>query len=98
MSEKRRTKNKTRRETSTHQVVQAIEAIDQHNQKASGSRVGSALNLNRCRGNRGENILEDYFIPNTLYLKDYLKRKFRMRLHLFNKIIVTTCNDDDYFV
>lgn len=67
-----------RRETTTHQVVQAIEAINQHNQKTSGSRVGRALNLNRRRGNRCENLLKEYFIPNTLYLKDYLKRKFRI--------------------
>ncbi|KAM1376986.1 hypothetical protein COP1_038678 [Malus domestica] len=78
-------------------------------QKASHSRrvmeaVGQiakprrVANLDRKREKRGKNLLEDYFIPNSIFPDHVFRRHFRMQRHLFNKIMSDICNHDSYFV
>ncbi|XP_050105631.1 uncharacterized protein LOC126585270 [Malus sylvestris] len=78
-------------------------------QKASHSRrvmevVGQiakprrVANLDRKREKRGKNLLEDYFIPNSIFPDHVFRRRFRMQRHLFNKIMSDICNHDSYFV
>ena len=42
-----------------------------------------ALNVDRRRESRGKNVLEDYFIPNSLYPSHKFRERYRMQPHLF---------------
>ncbi|XP_070667790.1 uncharacterized protein [Malus domestica] len=78
-------------------------------QKASHSRrvmeaVGQiaklrrAANLDRKREKRSKDLLEDYFIPNSIFLDHIFRLHFRMQRNLFEKIMSDICNHDPYFV
>lgn len=75
------------REALIRQVVQEVASIDQHN-KEVGSSTARASNFKLRRGNQCEVLLEDHFIPYSLYAAYYFRRGFRMRRYLFNKIIL----------
>ena len=50
------------------QVVIAVALQDEENQgRRRGSQVGCHRNVERHRHSRGKNLLEDYFIPTSLY-------------------------------
>ncbi|KAM1991203.1 hypothetical protein ACFX15_032373 [Malus domestica] len=55
-------------------------------------------NLDRKREKRGKNLLEDYFIPNSIFPDHIFRQRFRMQRNLFNKIMSDICNHDSYFV
>ncbi|XP_021818692.1 uncharacterized protein LOC110760697 [Prunus avium] len=57
-----------------------------------------APNVDRHRQYWGKNLLEDYFIPNSLYHVSYFRERYRMQPHLFQKIMHDICNYDTYFV
>ncbi|CAL9003950.1 unnamed protein product [Prunus brigantina] len=57
-----------------------------------------APNVDRCRESRGKNLLEDYFIPNSLYLVSKFRERYRMQPHLFQKIMHDICSYDTYFI
>ncbi|XP_021833931.1 uncharacterized protein LOC110773713 [Prunus avium] len=57
-----------------------------------------ALNVDIHRHSRGKNLLEDYFIPNSLYPVSHFRERYRMQPHLFQKIMHDVCNYDTYFV
>ena len=63
-----------------------------------GSQVGRRRNVERHRHSRGKNLLEDYFIPTSLYSDVDFRRRFRIQPHLFNKVMHDICNYDAYFV
>ena len=46
-----------------------------------------APNVDRRRESRGKNLLEDYFIPNSLYPAHKFRERYRMQPHLFQKIM-----------
>ncbi|KAI5319532.1 hypothetical protein L3X38_039240 [Prunus dulcis] len=74
--------------------VTKVALFDEENQgHRSGSRVGRRQNVDRNRYSRGKNLLEDYFIPTSLYSDVDFRMRYRMQLHLFN-----ICNYDAYFV
>lgn len=56
-----------------------------------------APNMDRRRESRGKNLLEDYFIPNSLYPASKFRERYRMQPHLFQKIMHDICNYDTYF-
>ncbi|KAI5344986.1 hypothetical protein L3X38_012863 [Prunus dulcis] len=81
------------------QVVIAVALQDEENQgRRSSSQVGRHRNVDRHKHSRGKNLLEDYFIPTSLYSDVDFRRRFRMQPHLFNKVMHDICNYDAYFV
>ncbi|XP_021813357.1 uncharacterized protein LOC110756258 [Prunus avium] len=57
-----------------------------------------APNVDRHRQSQGKNLLEDYFIPNSLYHVSKFRERYRMQPHLFQKIMHDICNYDTYFI
>ncbi|XP_021804518.1 uncharacterized protein LOC110748853 [Prunus avium] len=57
-----------------------------------------APNVDRRRQSRGKNLLEDYFIQNSLYPVSKFRERYRMQPHLFQKIMHDICNYDTYFI
>ncbi|XP_021829062.1 uncharacterized protein LOC110769406 [Prunus avium] len=81
------------------QVVIAVALQDEENQgRRHGSQVGRRKNVDRHRHSRGKNLLEDYFIPTSLYSNVDFRRRFRVQPHVFNKIMHDICNHDAYSV
>ncbi|KAL6293870.1 hypothetical protein ACE6H2_002012 [Prunus campanulata] len=76
----------------------AVALLEEENQSRRGSREGRRPNVDRHRHSRGKNLLEDYFIPQSLYSDVDFRRRYRMQPHLFNKIMHDICNYDEYFV
>ena len=56
-----------------------------------------AANFDRKRERRGKNLLEDYFIPNSVFPDPVFRRRFRMQRCFFDKIMSSVCNHDPYF-
>ncbi|KAI5322905.1 hypothetical protein L3X38_031977 [Prunus dulcis] len=81
------------------QVLIAVALQEEENQgRRRGSQVGRRGNVERHRHSQGKNLLEDYFIPTSLYSDVDFRRRFRMQPHLFNKVMHDICNYDAYFV
>ncbi|XP_008227130.1 PREDICTED: uncharacterized protein LOC103326672 [Prunus mume] len=76
------------------EVVLVVGMLNQSRQH----HCGCSLNVDRHRHSRGKNILEDYFIPNSLYPVSYFRERYRMQPHLFQEIMHDVCNYDTYFV
>ncbi|XP_068309801.1 uncharacterized protein [Pyrus communis] len=57
-----------------------------------------SANFDRKREIRGNNHLEDYFIPNCVFPDHVFRRRFRMQRNLFDKIMSAICSHDEYFV
>ncbi|XP_068329746.1 uncharacterized protein [Pyrus communis] len=62
------------------------------------SRPSRSVNIDKSRQRRGTNLLDDYFVRNSAFPDTYFRRRFRMKRHLFNKIMIAVCNHDSYFV
>ncbi|KAM1814371.1 hypothetical protein ACFX11_028043 [Malus domestica] len=73
----------------SRRVVQAVAHI---------CRPNRAVNIDRNRQRRGQELLDDYFVRNSAFPDTYFRRRFRMERHLFNKIMCAVCNHDSYFV
>ncbi|CAN6720372.1 unnamed protein product [Malus baccata var. baccata] len=73
----------------SRRVVQAVAHI---------CRPNRAVNIDRNRQRRGQELLDDYFVRNSAFPDTYFRRRFRMERHLFNKIMGVVCNHDSYFV
>ena len=80
-----------RRQRASHsrRVMEAVGQI------AKPRRVA---NLDRKRERRGKDLLEDYFIPNSIFPDHIFRRRFRMQQSLFDKIMSAICNHGPYFV
>ncbi|KAI5352484.1 hypothetical protein L3X38_005375 [Prunus dulcis] len=76
----------------------AVALLKEENQSRRGSREGRAPNVDRHRHSRGKNLLEDYFIPHSLYSDVHFRARYKMQPHLFNKVMHDICNYDEYFV
>ncbi|XP_070672085.1 uncharacterized protein [Malus domestica] len=89
--ERRRRDDEARmaRDSHSHQVIQVVAQI---------CRPTRSENLDKSRQQRGEEMLDDYFVHNSAFPDTYFKRRFRMERHLFNKIMIPVCNHDSYFV
>ncbi|KAI5321028.1 hypothetical protein L3X38_030098 [Prunus dulcis] len=80
------------------QLSIAVALLEEENQSRHGSREGRDPNVNRHRHSRGKNLMEDYFIPQSLYSDVHFRGRYRMQPHLFNKVMHDICNFDKYFV
>ena len=74
-----------------------VAAVCMMNQSSQHHRR-RAPNVDRRRESRGKNLLEDYFIPNSLYPAHKFRERYRMQPHLFQKIMHDICNYDTYFI
>ncbi|CAL8088509.1 unnamed protein product [Prunus armeniaca] len=75
-------------------LAAAVCMMDQSRQH----RRRRAPNVDRRRESRGKNLIEDYFIPNSLYPASKFRERYRMQPHLFQKIMHDICNYDTYFI
>ncbi|CAL8170435.1 unnamed protein product [Prunus armeniaca] len=57
-----------------------------------------APNVDIRRESQGKNLLEEYFIPNSLFHVSKFRERYRMQPHLFQKIMHDICNYDTYFI
>ncbi|CAL8991248.1 unnamed protein product [Prunus brigantina] len=95
---RRRAASKRAQRELDEQLGVAVAIMEEENQSRRGSREGRASNVDRHRHSRGKNLLEDYFIPQSLYSDVHFRARYRMQPHLFNKVMHDICNYDDYFV
>ncbi|CAL8170059.1 unnamed protein product [Prunus armeniaca] len=95
---RRRAASKRAQRELDEQLGVAVALMEEENQSRRGSREGRASNVDRHRHSRGKNLLEDYFIPQSLYSDVHFRARYRMQPHLFNKVMHDICNYDDYFV
>ncbi|KAM1037805.1 hypothetical protein ACFX15_031942 [Malus domestica] len=65
---------------------------------AHSCRPNRAVNIDRNRQRRSQELLDDYFVHNSAFPDTYFRRRFRIERHLFNKIMGAVCNHDSYFV
>ncbi|CAL9025402.1 unnamed protein product [Prunus brigantina] len=77
-------------------IVGMLELSSQGHRR--GSQVGRSPNVDRHRHSRGKNLLEDYFIPNSMYSNVDFRGRYKMQPHLFNKIMHNVCYYDAYFI
>ncbi|KAM1446950.1 hypothetical protein ACFXTO_006101 [Malus domestica] len=89
--ERRRRDDESRmaRASHSHRVIQVVAQI---------CRPSHAVNIDRDMQQRGQYLLDDYFVYNSSFPDTYFRRRFRMERHLFNKIMGAVCNHDSYFV
>ncbi|CAL9005021.1 unnamed protein product, partial [Prunus brigantina] len=64
---RRRAASKRAQRELDEQLGIAMALLDQENQSRRGSREGRGLNVDIHKHSRGKNLLEDYFIPTSLY-------------------------------
>ncbi|CAL2247221.1 unnamed protein product [Prunus armeniaca] len=95
---RRRAASKRAQRELDEQLGVAVALMEEENQSRRGSREGRASNVDRHRHSRGKNLLEDYFIPQSLYSDVHFRARYIMQPHLFNKVMHDICNYDDYFV
>ncbi|XP_008239095.1 PREDICTED: uncharacterized protein LOC103337700 [Prunus mume] len=55
-------------------------------------------NVDKRMKSRGKNLLEDYFISNSLYHVSKFRERYRMQPYLFQEIMHDICNYDTYFI
>ncbi|CAL8082079.1 unnamed protein product [Prunus armeniaca] len=94
---RRRAASKMAQRELDEQLGMAVALLEEENQSRCGSRESRALNVDRRRHSRGKNLLEDYFIPHSLYSDVHFRARYRIP-HLFNKVMHDICNYDEYFV
>ncbi|XP_021823254.1 uncharacterized protein LOC110764561 [Prunus avium] len=91
---RRRAASKRMQRELDQQIFMVVALFDEENQSSRGSHEGRAPNVDRHRHSRSKNLMEDYFIPTSLYSDVHFRGRYRMQQHLFNDI----CNYDEYFV
>ncbi|XP_070679236.1 uncharacterized protein [Malus domestica] len=79
MEEEENDELRRQRASNSHCVMQAMSEI---------SKPKCSANLDRKKEKRGKDLLEDYFIPNNVFIDDVFRRHFRMQGSLFNKIMI----------
>ena len=61
-----------------------------------GSRPGKSSNHLRERLSRGKNLMAVYFVDCPIFNEDDFRRRYRMRPHVFNRIMTALCTQDFY--
>ncbi|CAL8992590.1 unnamed protein product [Prunus brigantina] len=94
----RRAASKRAQRELDEQLGMAVALLEEENPSHRGSREGRAPNVDRHRHSWGKNLMEDYFIPHSLYSDVHFQARYRMQPHLFNKVMHDICNYDENFV
>ncbi|CAL2259708.1 unnamed protein product [Prunus armeniaca] len=95
---RRRAASKRAQRELDEQLGMTVAFLEEENQSHRGSQEGQASNVDKHRHSWCKNLLEDYFIPQSLYSDVHFRARYRMQPHLFNKVMHDICNYDDYFV
>ncbi|XP_070675673.1 uncharacterized protein [Malus domestica] len=85
-------------EDDEHRRLQASHSRRVIDAEGQIAKLKCAANFYRKRERRGKDLLEDYFIPNSVFPDHIFRHRFRMQRSLFNKIMSAICNHDPYFV
>ena len=67
--------HRRRRASHSRRIMEAVGQI---------AKPRRAANIDRRRERRGKDLLEDYFIPNSVFPDHVFRRRFRMERHLSN--------------
>ncbi|CAM8965362.1 unnamed protein product [Rhodiola kirilowii] len=81
--------------TEAAMVMDFIDTSDEP--RGRSSRRGKSPNHNRERLSRGKNLMEDYFVDRPIFNEDDFRRRYRMRPHVFNRIMTALCTQDSYW-
>ncbi|CAM8886761.1 unnamed protein product [Rhodiola kirilowii] len=81
--------------TEAAMVMDFIDTSDEP--RGRSSRRGKSPNHNRERLSRGKNLMEDYFVDRSIFNEDDFRRRYRMRPHVFNRIMTALCTQDSYW-
>ncbi|KAI5313414.1 hypothetical protein L3X38_042588 [Prunus dulcis] len=95
---RRRAARKKAQRKLDEQLGIVVALLEEENQSRCGSRESCGPNVDRHRHSWGKNLLEEYFIPHSLYSDVHFRVRYRMQPHLFNKVMHDICNYDEYFV
>ena len=80
-------------------VLGAVANYQSQNQpRMRGSHVGRAPNRERFREERGNNLMQDYFIQRSVFSDVQFRTRYRMSHDVFNRIFADLCQYDSYFV
>jgi hypothetical protein len=63
----------------------------------SGSCVGKAPSIERCRVFHSHLLFDDFWGPSPIYNANYFKKFFKMPIGLFDDIVAKVTANDDYF-
>ena len=73
--------------------MQAVSTLKQHGDSATGRAY-----IDRDRAGGHQRLYNDYFAENPTYTDKFFRRRFRMRRHLFLRLVGALQQHDDYFV
>ncbi|XP_074377978.1 uncharacterized protein LOC141719493 [Apium graveolens] len=62
-----------------------------------GSRPGKSSNYPRERLSKGKYIMTDYFVDRPIFNDDDFRWRYRMRPHIFNRIMTALCTQDSFW-
>ncbi|CAH9117492.1 unnamed protein product [Cuscuta epithymum] len=83
--------------TTTHASI-IVSALLRDKQCANGGRTSSRRYIHRDRKEHHEVIIKDYFSGDqSKYTADHFRRRFRMDVELFSRILVAIEKNDSYF-
>ncbi|XP_057432130.1 uncharacterized protein LOC130724877 [Lotus japonicus] len=74
--------------------------IEEHLQQVDGSSSNCRRQRSHIERNREEGhvrLWNDYFSTNPVYTEEQFRRRYRMRKHVFLRIVEAISNTDDYF-
>ncbi|XP_074377143.1 uncharacterized protein LOC141718663 [Apium graveolens] len=81
--------------TESAMVMDFINTSDEP--QGRGSRPGKSSSHNRQRLSRGKNLMQDYFVDRPIFSEGDFRRRYRMRPHVYNRIMTTLCTQDSYW-
>ncbi|XP_074361081.1 uncharacterized protein LOC141701296 [Apium graveolens] len=84
--------------TMVNEAAMVMDFIDTSDEpQGRGSRPEKSPNHHRQRLSRGKNLMEDYFVHRPIFSEDDFRRRYRMRPHVFNRIMTALCTQDSYW-
>ncbi|XP_074373695.1 uncharacterized protein LOC141714050 [Apium graveolens] len=81
--------------TESTMVMNFINTLDEP--QGHGSRPDKSSNHNRQRLSREKNLMEDYFVDRPTFSEGDIRRRYKMRPHVFNNIMTYLCTQDSYW-
>ncbi|CAL8168559.1 unnamed protein product [Prunus armeniaca] len=76
---RRRAASKRAQRELDEQLGIAVAMLEKENQSRRRLREGRGPNVDRHRHSRGNNLIEDYFIPHSLYSDVHFRARYRLQ-------------------
>ncbi|KAK2375830.1 hypothetical protein QL285_076694 [Trifolium repens] len=77
------------------EVIKLVREAQQQANNTSRRRKRTVIDRSREEGHN--RLFNDYFSENPVYTEAQFRRRFRMRRHVFLRIVEALGNHDDYF-